>query len=79
MNLKNELYEHYEHIFSTELISTAVEMLQIGGIDANSNSLTLRGELHQGKSKLISLKNVGKEIWSAEDAQDYVSGLRREW
>ena len=39
----------------------------------------VRSHLHGKKRSIAELKGLGKEIWSGEDAQEYVNRERATW
>lgn len=68
----------YDHVLSDRAVEDVERLLTSAGPDWIPNSLTLSRELTRRRG-LLALRGVGRELWSDEDAQDYVDRLRDEW
>ncbi len=70
----------YEYVYTSDVISHAIELLKIGQTSSGTGSTSIIiAQEEQGTRSLLELRGLGKELWKGEDAQEYVSKLRREW
>jgi len=78
MTIRIDLGAPYSSVVSVDLVRE-VERLSSLTLVAAASTPTVLALDEPKRNGLLGVIGVGKEIWAAEDAQEYVSRLRSEW